>query len=732
MAKRDKAMSERELTAQLDGQISDAVSYSGSELASRREKALKYFDGDVSDDIPTVIGHSSVVSQDVADTMGWILPGLMRVFLSGTHIGVFEPDGEDGEQKAKDATDYINYRLIRQNGGRKVLRSAMFDGLLSGNGILKHWWEKKPEYKTTSYSGLSDDQYTMLVSADEVEIVEHTATEGEPAVDPMTGAEMPGPVLHDVKIKTVVRKGRLRVKALPAEDFRISRNATALNEEEYGGFCSHRSIVTRSELRTMYPDKREIIDGLPIYSHAADDSGEKDAREPLRNNGPGMTDDASDPIEIEECYLHVDFDGDGVAELRQVVIAAEAGENQLLDNVEWGDDLPFTDLVPDPVPHRWRGRSIFDEVGEVQKVKTATLRGVQNSMYKTLEPNRAADASRIANKDAMLDLKAGDIIWTDGDPNTIIRDLTIPFVGREAMVLLEYWDTIAERRTGVGNQSAGLDKDTLQTEQTATKTNAMQSASYAKQEDYAWNIAEGVERLFKCMLRLYVKNQTWAESFPRKSKFVRVDPREWSTDMDCSVNVGLGSGSRERDLQMLSGIKQSQELILSQMGPSNPLVPLDKYANTLRKMVEVSGVKNPDSYFNELTPEIMQQMAAAAGQPKPDPKMMEAQAKLQIEQQKAQTDAQLAQQRAGAELQLSRDKAAAQLEADRESANLKLQMLREETAARMQLAREEALMKAQLRREEMQLEAELTQEVNRMNAAGAATRPMDTNLERNP
>jgi hypothetical protein len=730
MAKRGKAMSESELVAQLDGQISDAESYSGSELSAHRERALKYYDGDLSGDLPNKPGKSSVVSQDVADTVGWILPSLMRVFLAGEHVGIYEPETPQDEAGAKQATDYVNYVLMREADGYNVLRSAMFDGLLLGNGILKHWWDDTPEYCTEDYTGLSDEAFTLLASDDAVEVLEHTATEGEPIVDPMTGMEMPGPVTHDCRIKKMRRKGRLCIEVLAGEDFLIEREAIALSEK-HCLFAAHRATPTRSELIARGFD-RSLVESLPIYSDASDKEGEKDAREPLRSASPQQSDGASERVEIYECYVKVDYDGDGVSEWRQVILSADSGERRVLANEEWGDDLPFTDLVPDPVPHRWRGRSIFDEIGEVQKVKTALLRRMLDNLYMTLEPNRAIDMDRVRNKDAALDLKLGEVVQTEGDPNSIIKDLVVPFVGKEAAPMLEYWDTVAERRTGVGNQSAGLDKDTLQNEPTATATNAMMSASYAKREDYARNIAEGgMKRLFRQLLKLIAKNQDEEKTVRLRGQWVPMDPRSWNANMDCSINVGLGSGSRDRDLQMLSGIKQSQELILGQMGPTGPLVSLIEYRNTLAKMVEVAGIKTPEQFFKEVPPEALQQMAQANAN-KPDPAMMEAQAKLQIEQGKAQADAQLSQQRAAAELQLSRDKSAAQMQADRESNAMKLEMMREESAAKLQIMREEAVMKANLRREEMQLEAELTQEANRMNAAIAAARPPDTNLERNP
>lgn len=737
MASRAKAMDEKGLIALIDSQISDAESYAGSELSTHRERALKYYEGDMTADLPEQEGKSRVVSQDVADTIGWLLPGLMRVFLAAEHVGVYEPEQPGDEPFAKQATDYVNYTLLKRCQGYHILRSAMFDGLLLGNGILKHWWDETPEYKTEEFSGLDEAAFMQLVSDDTIEVLEHSEYPMPLPEGMMPDPLMDMPLLHDVKVKRMTRSGRLMVKVVPGEDFLIEREATALNEQECG-FAAHRDTPTRSELILRGYD-RSVVEELSAYNDFEGDR-EKDAREPMRLLPVHNADHAAERVEIYECYVLVDYDGDGVAEWRQVVLAADGGEKRILANEEWGDDLPFTDLVPDPVPHRWRGRSIFDEVGEVQKVKSALLRRMLDNLYMTLEPNRAIDISRVKNPDALVNLKLGENVYTEGDPNSIIKDLVVPFVAKEAAPMLEYWDQVAERRTGVGNRSAGLDKDALQSEPTATATNAMQAVSQSKQEDYARNIAEnGMKRLFTRLLKLIVQHQDQPEIIRLRDDWVPMDPRGWNADMDVTINVGLGSGSREGDIQALIGIKQEQKEILMTMGPKNPLVSIQQYRNTLGKLVETSGLKSPEQYFQEVTDEALEAFFAQMSQPKPDPKMMEAQAKLQIEQGKAQAEAQLAQQRAAAELQNKREENAANLEAQRESGMLKMNLMREEAAAKLQLsreeaaerlniAREEAQVKAQLRREEMLLEAQLTQEANAMNAAAQAARPMDTNI----
>lgn len=682
MAKRKK-MDDSELSGLLDGQIADAVSYEESELAAQREKALKYYEG-VMDDLPAEKGKSSVVSRDVADTLGWVMPGLMRVFFASDKVADFQPVGTEDEQFAKDATDGINFLFLERCDGYKVGRSAFWDGLLQGNGIIKHWWDASPCYKTETFTGLSDDAFTVLVSDDDVEVLEHTeyadpqatfaaanpinapgmvagplpvdpgaagavaAPAGEAGLTGMGGGEVGGitsglgPVgpslLHDVKIKRTIRTGALRVEALPPEEFLIERSATALNEDVR--FCAHVSFPTRSELVKRGYDK-ELVYSLPAHEAALDEAA-KAARDKLTVwNTEAQVDKSVERVKLYECYVLTDYDGDGVAERRLVVIgdrSGDAGERRILENEEWGDDLPFTDIVPDPVPHRWRGRSLFDEMEDIQRVKTVLMRQTLDNLYLANNPQRAANLTQINNPDELITPSIGGVVDTKGDPNAVIRELAIPFVANHSFTALGYMDEVGNRR--VGQVSFGLDPETLQN-QTATATQAQQSAATSKVELYARNIAEmGLKRLFKCLLKLVVKHQDQPFWIRRQGKPIQMDPRAWNTDMDVSINVGLGAGSRDRDMMMLQGIAQKQEVIIQMLGPTNPLANLVQYRNTLAKMVEVGGMRSPELYFGEVDEATLQQMAEAQAQ-QPDPKMLELQAKSEMEAQKLQMSAQI-------------------------------------------------------------------------------------------
>jgi hypothetical protein len=790
-SKRNK-MSEDELAALLDGQINDALDYDRSDLSALREKALKYYEGEI--DIPSARGRSSVVSRDVSDTHGLIMPGLTRVFLNAEKVVDYQPtrpefkaatDPKTGKptkidlatQKAAQATDLVNYVAMKECDGYRQLRNAMHDGVLLGNGILKHWWDKTPTYTTEDFTGLSDDAYTLLLSDPDVEeVLEHSeypdpgalagpsggAAAGamgelgsEPVVDPSLvddpsadapiavggglggapqapqgtspgvpagtpqdslaappapvpplagptqptateAAPAPPAVLHDCKIKRKTSSGRLKLMALPPEEFMLDRNAVVL-DEEHARFAGHRYIASRSDLiKRGY--KRDIVEKIPIHSAKAIDSPEEQARDRYSRL---FTDNAPDPstelVEVYECYVQVDYDGDGVAEWRKIVRGGPQGAREFLENEEWGDDLPFSDIVPEPVPHRWRGRSIFDEVEDVMKIKTVLQRQVLDNIYQVNNPRQIATVDGVANPDVLINWTIGDTIW-EKTPNSV-RPLVIPFVARDTFPVMEYFDGVVEKRTGVSKASMALDMEALQN-QTATAVNANQAAAHTKVEEYARNIAEcgGLRRVFKSCLKLIVKHQDRPRTIRLRDDWVEMDPRSWNAEMDVTINTGLGSGSRERDMTMLQGVAMKQEQIILQLGPSNPVCDLTMLAATYRKMAEAGGLRSPEQFFKEVGPEDLQRLSQA----KPDPKMQELQAKMQLEQQKLQMQSQADQ--AATQAKMQSEQAKAQFDAQMQQAQMERQAAIEERQAQGDIATQQAKTQSEMQLEQAKFE----------------------------
>jgi hypothetical protein len=168
-------MSPARLKAMLAAERADALSaIRASKLSDERSRALEYYQGDVSRDMPAPAGRSKAVSSDVADTVDGMMPQLMEIFAAGDEVVRFEPTGPEDVAAAAQETDYVNHVFMQKNPGFLILYSFIKDALLSKVGIVKVWWEEEEREQRETFYGLTDDQFMMIVANPAVEIIAHS------------------------------------------------------------------------------------------------------------------------------------------------------------------------------------------------------------------------------------------------------------------------------------------------------------------------------------------------------------------------------------------------------------------------------------------------------------------------------------------------------------------------------------------------------------------------------
>jgi len=706
------------LKALLSEEINSALTYDQTELSQKRATAMEYYRGEMSD-TPAMAGRSSVVSKDVADTIGWMLPGIIRVFTASDRMAMYEPEKEADEPFAKQATDYINYVFMKDNPGYRIMWDATHDSLLLGNGIVKHWWDDKEECEYTEHSGMTEEQIAVLQSDQDVEIV--ALNEGEPQSIQVPGPdgqpiEMPIPT-YNVKVKRVTSSGRLRVKCI--KRLLINREATCIEEAR---FCGHPEDVTKSDLIEMGFD-RELVEGLPTDRFSAMREEELSRTEGESGMFVNVGDNSMALVELFECYIKVDVDGDGVAETVRAFYAGPGGTGELLDWEVWEDDVPFSDIPCEPVPHRWDARSVFDDTNDIQRVKTVITRQFLDNTYWVNNPMTTAEENSVINPETLRSPRFGATVWHKKGTIPPVP-MNIPYIGDKSLLALQHFDQVREMRTGVSRSTMALDPEAL-SNQTATAANNTKDAAYSQIELIARNQAElGWKRVFRQILKLVVKHQDRPRTIRLRDSWVEMDPRSWNANMDATINIGLGTGSRDRDMAMLNqilGVQIAMTDRLSAAGfTAQALEMVPKINMTATKLAESAGIKNPDQFYLDIKPEMLEQMKQQAAQPKPDPAMMKIQADTQIKQaelqmrgQEMQVGAQIAQQADERKAQIE----AVQMQADIEAQDRKTQAEMLKDQQKFEFEKEMALLEFNLQRELKIAELEMKREMNQQQMA---------------
>ena len=634
-----------ELVNLIDSYITDSLGFIETETSRERQVALEFYLREPYGN--EVEGRSQIVTGEVAEVVDGALPQIMKVFTSSNKAVEFEPANEGDGPLAEQMTAYANHIFYKDNNGFEIMHDWFKDALLQKVGIVKAYWNDKKNTTKEKYQNLTEDELTMIMQDEQVEIIEQDQVEEvleqepQPAVDPMTGQpvmdEMGMPMMmetppiinvyYNVKCKRTEDFSKIKIENVAPEEFLIDKRATTIEDAD---FVAQRSMVTRSDLIAMGYDPK-VVETLPM-GDTLDFTPERVARygageQPFNTND--SNDESMELVEYYECYVKTDLDKDGIAELHRVCYAG----NEVLMSEEC-DYVPFHSVCPIPIPHKFFGQSLADRAIDLQLIKSTVTRQMLDNLYLTNNYRVGAVEGQV-NLDDLLTSTAGGVIRIK-NPNALVP-LAVQSSAGQSFPMLEYLDGVQAKRSGVSEASQGLDPNILQNV-TATAVSAMSSAAGGKIELIARIFADtGVSSLMKGILHLLCKYQDKERTIKINNKYVPMNPREWDTQYNVTVNVGLGTGSKAEQLSVMQMVLEKQEQMLTQYGLSNPLVSLKQYRDTLAKFVNMAGFKDESGFIKDVTQEESDQLAQQQAQnPQTDPNTEAAKILAQVEKEKAE------------------------------------------------------------------------------------------------
>ena len=616
---------ETELISRIRQEISDSLGYDG-EISIQREKAIQYYYA-----LPfgnEVDGRSQYVDSTVQDTVEWIKPSLMRVFASGDEMVKFSPHGPEDVQSAKQATDYVNYVFTKDNPGWEILYSWFHDALLQKNGIVKVWWDEYPERQREEYRRLTDMEYELLSADKNVEIIEENEYYEEVTY-------------HDVVLLRGSYNGKIKIENVPPDEFLISREAKGIQNAR---FVCHRVKKTVSQLREMYPDDDFDVAELGGGYNEEVFNAERMARYEFDDSfswGDGLNENGEEALReywLHESFIRTDYDDDGIAELRKVCTVGD----YIFSNEEI-DKVPLISITPLKIPHKFFGLSVADLVMDLQLIKSTLMRNLMDNAYNQ-NFGRYAVLEGQANLDDLLTQRPGGVVRVKS-PNAVMP-LATPPLQPESFQMLGYLDEVREARTGVNKNTQGINADALTSHTTATAVNAVMTNAQSRVELIARQFAEtGVKELMYCIYELLLKNQDKERVVMLRNEWVPVRPDMWNDQMDCTVSVALGNGSKDQQMGHLS---QMLQFASQAMQGGLPIVTPENMYNIGAALIKAMGYQNVDDYLTKPPPpqpqqpnpeEQMAQMEMQLKQKELEIKAADVQVKMQKIQQEAKKDA---------------------------------------------------------------------------------------------
>jgi hypothetical protein len=598
--------------------IRDSRDYEGSVLAPARDQAQKYYygylpslnpDGSPYTDTmiiqdPTqtweqILGYdqdsatkSSYVSTDVRDAVMLMLPSLVRLFASHESVVYLAPRTQADVAIAQEQTNYINYVFWQDNPGFLILYGAFKDALTVKTGFVKWWTDDHREKKRKTFINVNQQQIQLLQQQDATAQIVHL---GE--LDPQMGT------YQEVTFEYLVDKPLIKVMGVPPEEMRLDRYARTFGTSRIVG---HQRVVAIDELVAMgYPREQcaNFLQSQDIQNFTMEAQ--------LRNPGRYNSTRVGDGVLYGEWYIKVDADGDGVPELRYICTMGE--DNEIVHDTT-ANRVKFAVFGCDPISHTIVGDSMADYTIDIQRIKTNMMRGVLDSLAESINPKTVVNELTTNIDDALND-DLGAVIRTRGDPRAAVSFSTTPFVGQQAMPVLDMLNAIFQRRTGLSDAAKGLDPKQLQSS-TEIGVQAIINGQQERTELVARVLAEtGFRDLFHGLYNEITEAPNQRRTLRINGQWTDLDTGTFDATMGVEVNPTLGKGSDAIRMMTLQQIKNDQMMIMAKFGPTNPVCGIQEFLNTISDMLDIANIKNPGRYFKTPSPQVLAAIAATPQEP---------------------------------------------------------------------------------------------------------------------
>ena len=591
-------------------------------------------------------GVSTIVDTSTTETVEAYTAVLSDLFLNNQRLARFVPlDDKPGSYTAaRDASMLTNYIIFKQNNGWELLQTWIKSALLWKNGIIRWDYIEDYDYKIEEYEKIDQVKLDELLSDEDVEIVGNLKFENEIGeADPLAGESAEANLVYiDVRIRRRVDKSRVKIENVPPENFRISRDAKSIDDAVFVGVQTE---MTRSEIRKQWPDVADAIEDwdelgsdeqwLGNSRYSEDIAARKFVTGQEYWQGSVSQDlfplEANREVTVTECWIHVDRDGDGIAELKHFIIA---GTTILFE--EDVDLIPLASLSPIDIPFEFYGLSIADFTRSSTLASTAILRGFVENTYLTNYAPKLADPN-VVDFSALQNMKPKQIIPTNGNPAAAVQPLPPETISTGTVPLLEHLQLIKEQATGMSKAAQGLNDTLYVSGNSEQKLQAVQSASQKRIQHIARRFAEtGLKRL--CMgIYHCAKTYMSGKMVSYQGVFNMINPETLPMEMECEIFLDLGENSNANMIQKLGKIGAEILPQLNEQGQGLVVKP-DAPAVLATQLIESLGLDSND-FLEDYTTDEFKQRAEEALKKQSE----ERQKKEQIEDMKMQAEAMLAQ-----------------------------------------------------------------------------------------
>jgi len=518
--------------------------------------------------------RSSVISTDVADTVEWALPSLMRIFFGGEDVITIKGRQPEDDRNAEIMQQLINFQIQVQNPGFLVFYRWFKDALVSGLGVIKAWWERQTE----------DYEFKDLFSIEEAEVLKSNSVIEVISEQP---AENGVYVVITYRIKKTTKNQPAFTNISP-DEFIFHPDASNIKDAT---FVAHRKVVTVDYLRRKAKEGLYDASAVEEAIKAGEEnqvSSQDELSVVIRPNQsqftrPDAQDEARKLIKIYECYTKYDINDDGL--LEDVIVTVANDVVLRLEENLYGRP-PFFVLCPILEPYEIWGKSFADILKDIQAIKTALIRQILVNIALNNEPKKEVLETAVALEDLTLDKEFIRVRQSGA-----IKPLPVQPLAPWTYNFLEYIEGLKENRTGITRYNQGLDARSLN--KTATGIQLIMGAAQQRLELVARIFAEtGIKDFFRFLVGLNQRFITEDVVIRLTNEPITITPDDLQGNFDLEISAGMGVGVKEQNLQSLQALMQ----IYPQFVQAGIVTPKNIY-NLAKKYIEALGFKNVDDFL---------------------------------------------------------------------------------------------------------------------------------------
>lgn len=564
----------KDFATRIRQQLLECAGWDSDQISADRKRAIDYYYQRPRGD--EVRGRSNVVSGDVSAMVEANLAQMMDSF-SSEYIAEFDALGIDDDDQAALESVTVAQMIMRDNNGYNEIGTAVKDGLLLRNGIMKCWTDENRESRTLTLRNFTAEAYAEMQQAPglEAELLEYNESEQTARV----------------RVTRIVRK--FRAESVAPENFLYTKDWHKIDLQEIP-ICAERHIEPRSELyRAGFPASK-VAKLKAFHNDVKLDALARNVRE-YGDNRHGI-DKSQDLIEWFEVYVLVDS-GNGTSERHRVALAG-VNQDSILED-EPVSHVPFASGSPFINPHRFTGISIYDKLRQTQDLNTGLQRALMDNANTAIK-NRLAYLDGKVNADDLADGRVNGTLRVRssvGDIRTALMPFNQPDLSGGLLSNLEYQRQV---RTELGGASLELAAGQMQmaggrigSEGVDRAFSVMEQLASHMTKNMATSLVRNTFLLAHMVIR---ENFDTPVNVKRNGRWESPVPSEWQARTRVTTKIGMSPGERARKVAAIREVV-NQQFQLANMNMDDVLVDIGGFYRALTDLARTQELPNPEQYF---------------------------------------------------------------------------------------------------------------------------------------